>query len=176
MENRAQSQSIHTVRSAWNSYARISRGIMKVLLAGLGCWALVGMIGCIVKDDKASGSMVASKQNSIAVTALSVKHPEKFRYFFVIKNVSQESLSDVSTKISLETKAGKIITSWTFLAAEPSAPITPNQTRNIFMDANTGPASIHGEDAGIYQFTARSFDKTGDLSVTTGTISQEVIE
>lgn len=99
----------------------------------------------------------------VAVTSQIVKAVEgKHRYFFDIRNQDDQPFSG-SVEIELLGTNGNVIYADTFTTNQP---ILPGVGTSQFVEANTGPRSVHG-DSGVvsYRYTATSngsIVKTGE--------------
>lgn len=180
MENRAPGQSL---RNAATAYVRTTRAMGKIFLVMLAVWAVVGIIGCASSDEPAptpENYLVAvpvTPENAqiIEVTAISIKHPDKYRYFFSLTNKTTSTFFG-SVEITLINKDGKRVTVQNFDTKESETGILPGISKTVYLDAHTAPSSIHG-DAGIVSY--RSIAKNNDGKIVyseVGKVPQDIVE
>lgn len=98
----------------------------------------------------------------VVVTSQTVKSVGgKYRYFFDIRNNSERSFAgDVS--VDLVNAEGDVVYGDTFTTNQP---IAPSLGTSVYIDANTGPTSVHGVN-GIQTYTYEA--KVGGQVVKTG--------
>jgi hypothetical protein len=99
----------------------------------------------------------------IAVTSQTVKSVGgKYRYFFDIRNNSEKSFAG-DVRVDLVNAEGDVVYGDTFTTNQP---IAPGLGTSVYIDANTGPTSVHGVN-GIQTYTYEA--KVNGQVVKTGT-------
>jgi hypothetical protein len=146
---------------------------VKPLPLWVGLLALLFIIGCTVYSvslvigafsggDSEPTPQAVQKQMEIAVSSQSVKEVGgKYRYFFnIINNGSEPFSGDI--KIVVVNAEGDSVYDDTFSTSQP---LVPGGGTSVYIDANTGPTSVHGSyGVQTYSFTA----KVGGEVVKTG--------
>jgi len=114
--------------------------------------------------------------HQIEITAINVKHPDKYRYFFNIKNKATSSFFG-SIEITLVNREAKRVTLQNFDTKDSGEwGILPEISKTVYLDAHTAPSSIHG-DAGIVSY--RSVVKNNDGKIVyseVGKVPQDIVE
>jgi hypothetical protein len=136
----------------------------KKLFLGLGLIVVVviAVIWFSSGDDTNQAQQVAQEQIEIVVSSQSVKKIDgKYRYFFNIRNNSKESFAG-GVSVDLVNAEGDSVYDETFTSSQP---LLPGGGTSVYIDANTGPTSVHGSyGVQTYSYTA----KVGSKVVKTG--------
>ena len=156
------------------SIERVGQGVsalvslaLIVFFVGFMVWG-VGEIFSSAKSRSEHAEVMkpAAQPMEIVVSSQTVKSAGgKYRYFFDIRNQDDQAFSG-SVKIELLGKDGRTVYDDTFTTSKP---IQPGVGTSQFVEANTGPVSIHGEyGVASFRFTATSNGavvKTGEGAI-----------
>lgn len=142
----------------------------KKLFLGLGLVivVVVAVNWLFFGEDTTPTQQVAHTQIDIAVSSQSVKEVGgKYRYFFNIKNNDTKSFTG-DVKIVVINAEGDFVYDDTFSTSQP---LVSGGGTSVYIDANTGPTSVHGSHGvQTYSFTAKvgaEVVKTGSGTIST---------
>lgn len=139
--------------------------LLIVFFIGISVWGISAMGG-----DPVSPPVVTQPVSTqdIVVTSQIVKAVDgKYRYFFDIRNQDDEAFSG-DVKIELDKPSGERVFNTSFSTTQP---IQPGVGTSQFVEAHTGPVSVHGAN-GVQTFkymvsSGGSVIKTGQGVIST---------
>lgn len=141
----------------------------KKLFLGLGLIivVVVAVNWLFFGEDAAPAQQATQAQIDVAVSSQSVKEVGgKYRYFFNIKNNDTKPFSG-DVNIVVVNAEGDSVYEETFSTSQP---LVPSGGTSVYIDANTGPTSVHGSyGVQTYTYTAKVGD--GVVKEGSGTIS-----
>ena len=118
-------------------------------LLKIGCFGVLALLAVVVVlslalAPKRAENLPDGKPHDIRVTSVIVKGVDsKFRYFFDVRNHDGQAFAGEVKIVLLNSEPGVENGDDTFSAA--ANPIQPNVGRSVFLEAHTGPASVHGD-------------------------------